>query len=239
MAEELYKRLNCVHCNMPFVPHNPLNTMYCTRSCKTQEHRLRTGRAKFNRLTLARMSLLRVLRKFVKHKERIIRVALAMSRKTEALALQERRAARKCAVCGCLFVAKAISAFLCSPKCSHRRRRDSDGGKAEHRASRKAGKMRKRGATVEKFKDTDVLERDGWRCQICGVATPKKLRGTFKPNAPEVDHIVAIANGGAHAMWNCQCACRKCNGLKNAGPPRGQMGLWEAGGGKNILSQIS
>jgi HNH endonuclease len=90
------------------------------------------------------------------------------------------------------------------------------------RMARKLGKMRKRSATVERFDDIEILERDRWRCYICGANTPKYLRGSYEPNAPEVDHVVAIANGGAHARWNVRCACRACNGAKGA---RGQFSL--------------
>jgi 5-methylcytosine-specific restriction endonuclease McrA len=94
------------------------------------------------------------------------------------------------------------------------------------RAARAARKAFKRGATVERFRDVEVLERDGWRCQICGVATPKRLRGTFGPTAPEVDHIVPLARGGAHSRANTQCACRRCNLAKSDGPPIGQMNIF-------------
>ena len=63
-----------------------------------------------------------------------------------------------------------------------------------------------------------VLARDNWTCQLCGEPTPKSLRGTCDPRAPELDHILPIAAGGAHVPENCQCACRECNGAKGANP---------------------
>lgn len=56
-----------------------------------------------------------------------------------------------------------------------------------------------------------VLERDKWRCHICGIATPKRLRGTTDDRAPEVDHIVTVADGGVDSYENMACACRRCN----------------------------
>ncbi|MCC7107614.1 MAG: HNH endonuclease [Chloroflexi bacterium] len=60
-----------------------------------------------------------------------------------------------------------------------------------------------------------VLRRDEWRCRACGCETPQALRGTCDPSAPEVDHIVPVAKGGAHTMDNLQCLCRTCNALKS------------------------
>lgn len=70
-----------------------------------------------------------------------------------------------------------------------------------------------------------VFERDGWRCHLCGVKTPEHLRGTTDDRAPECDHIVPIAAGGAHTYENSACACRKCNHLKGA-KPLGQLLLF-------------
>jgi 5-methylcytosine-specific restriction endonuclease McrA len=72
---------------------------------------------------------------------------------------------------------------------------------------------------VDPFK---VFDRDKWQCQLCGVKTPKVKRGTNDSNAPELDHILPIAKGGAHTYLNTQCACRKCN-MKKSDKPMGQM----------------
>lgn len=69
-----------------------------------------------------------------------------------------------------------------------------------------------------------VLERDKWRCHLCGVKTPKSLRGTMDDRAPEMDHIVAIADGGTHTWGNVACACKRCNRIKGASS-KGQLGL--------------
>lgn len=69
-----------------------------------------------------------------------------------------------------------------------------------------------------------VFERDGWRCHLCGISTPIAKRGTYEPNAPELDHIIALADGGQHTWGNVACACRACNGAKKA-QSRGQLGL--------------
>ena len=50
-----------------------------------------------------------------------------------------------------------------------------------------------------------MLDRDGWRCQLCGRA-----------GRLEVDHIIRMAQDGA--AWdaaNLQTLCRRCHILKS------------------------
>lgn len=145
--------------------------------------------------------------------------------------LEQRRGRAVCKQCGGPFALRASGSggwgkLYCGDICAKRAYSESPAGKAAKRKHRAARKAKERAATVEAFDPIAILERDGWRCQICGVQTPRKLRGTFKPNAPEVDHIVSLADGGAHAPWNVQCACRSCNLGKADGPPAGQIGLF-------------
>jgi len=76
-----------------------------------------------------------------------------------------------------------------------------------------------------------VCERDGWKCQDCGVQCHKgghrfnkKTRKTSLRNA-EHDHIVPLAWGvptKGNTFDNSQCLCRKCN-LKKGSRRAGQM----------------
>lgn len=75
-------------------------------------------------------------------------------------------------------------------------------------------RAKKFGVSAEKFKILDVFVRDNWTCMICKCATPQELRGSLNDSAPELDHIVAMAQGGEHKMDNCQCICRACNIFK-------------------------
>lgn len=102
----------------------------------------------------------------------------------------------------------ASNAKLCSP-CSSDRERES------RRAQKSARRARVLGALVERVDPFAVFERDGWQCSICGVETPKSKRGTYEPDAPELDHIKPLSKGGEHSYANTQCACRRCNGLKS------------------------
>jgi hypothetical protein len=122
---------------------------------------------------------------------------------------------RECLECGSLFTARFEQNTYCTAVCSRRRN------------NRKASAMRRarmRDVARHYFDPVDVLRRDGWRCHLCGIRTPEKLRGTYQPNAPELDHIVPLSVGGEHSPTNTACACRKCN-LMKAGKPLGQMRL--------------
>lgn len=92
------------------------------------------------------------------------------------------------------------------------------------RAKNHQERAKRFGVERQYFKPARVFERDKWRCQLCGVSTPKRLKGTLSPQAPELDHIIPLSLGGAHVWDNVQCACRRCNGIKSNNP-LGQLRL--------------
>ena len=97
-------------------------------------------------------------------------------------------------------------------------------GQAGHTHERRAKRV---GAPTERFSKLKVFERDGWRCQICGVKTPRSKMGTDADNAPILDHIHAFTSpSAANTLDNVQCSCQRCNKLKADGPPAGQIGLF-------------
>lgn len=63
----------------------------------------------------------------------------------------------------------------------------------------------------EQFDPFEIFERDGWRCHLCGDKTPKRLRGTKDPMAPELDHIIPLSKGGKHTRLNTACSHKGCN----------------------------
>jgi len=99
------------------------------------------------------------------------------------------------------------------------------GEKYHHRVGGMIRRLRKYDSHFEKFDPLDVLKRDKWICQLCKIKTPKNLRGTQKDNAPEVDHIIPLSEGGEHTMRNAQCLCRKCNAIK-FNQTKGQLRLF-------------
>jgi 5-methylcytosine-specific restriction endonuclease McrA len=127
--------------------------------------------------------------------------------------------AKNCRGCGVAFkvvVGGGRPREYCSTTCAMR------AAQAIKRIAKSKRRARMRAVTIENVDPFRVFDRDGWRCQLCGVATPKRKRGTYDDDAPELDHIIPLSRGGAHSYLNVQCACRKCNGEKS-GEPRGQL----------------
>lgn len=130
----------------------------------------------------------------------------------------------KCKACGVVFcrLPGTWNHGFCSVAC-HRLHNGT-----VTKAARRAAKARRRavehGADAERIDPLKVFERDGWRCHLCKKATPRRLRGTYNDRAPELDHVVSLADGGSHTWGNVACSCRSCNGAKGA-RSLGQLGL--------------
>lgn len=66
----------------------------------------------------------------------------------------------------------------------------------------------------------DVLERDGWRCQLCGKPIDRNARPR-SPMSASVDHIVELQHGGD--WWdpaNLRASHLVCNQRRNGKPER-------------------
>ncbi len=208
-------RRQCEHCNQDFIPFKKNSTQiangyvqrYCSNEC--------------SRVAVEPMRALR------RQEEKAARESAHLARELELSAARISRIAsrkppveHKCQYCNGVFTPtygdKRKTYY--SPRCGKAAMRGRHGGSSRSRA-------RRYGVPYESVDPIKVLQRDRWRCQLCGIPTPKRLRGTFEPNAPEVDHIVSLAEGGEHSYRNTQCACRACN-LKKSSRSRGQMRLF-------------
>jgi len=140
------------------------------------------------------------------------------------------RTVRPCFKCGSKAAGKGDHARQCgscrisSEAETRRRMRRSPAA----RASKSAYKAKRRAAEqdlqADKIDPIAVFNRDKWKCHLCGVKTPRALRGSYEDTAPELDHILPLALGGSHTWGNVACSCRKCNGRKGA-TPLGQVGF--------------
>lgn len=80
-----------------------------------------------------------------------------------------------------------------------------------------------------------VLERDGYKCRICGISKQyldDKVPGLGEYLRLEIDHIVPIAQGGTSDESNLQCLCWRCNSLKGSKRTNAQVNssrTWGAG----------
>jgi 5-methylcytosine-specific restriction endonuclease McrA len=133
-----------------------------------------------------------------------------------------------CRVCNSWFVT-LFTDVTCSADCQQahqketaRKHRASDVGKA----AKDRRRARKRDAFVENVYRKQVYERDNYRCQLtlpgCRGIDRKKVGS--HPQAPTLDHIIPLAQGGTHEPKNCHTACFYCNCKKS-----------DVGGGEQLL----
>lgn len=156
--------------------------------------------------------------------------ALARSHKnTEQERLRLERMARvamprmiQCRHCGKQAMPYKKYARFCSEACrtavlkEHARlQRKSAAGRARKKREKTLRRAREK-IVADLIDPIKVFERDGWRCHICRKKLKPEDRGTNKAGAPELEHIIAIADGGTHTWGNVACACRACNGSKGA-----------------------
>ncbi|MFG2081599.1 HNH endonuclease [Micromonospora tulbaghiae] len=107
-----------------------------------------------------------------------------------------------CRRCGTYFMTTAngtVPAY-CSKRCF----------RADIRDRRRA---REYGAKLTPGRRHAVFERDNWICQICGEPVNRAV-AVPQPDAPTIDHVLALARGGAHGEDNWATAHFICNSMK-------------------------
>lgn len=119
---------------------------------------------------------------------------------------RRRMVTRVCAHCGATFAGGAGRKRFCSLECGVRFWR------VDVNAKRRA---MKRAAYVEHVYRRRVFERDAWQCYLCGYEVRRDV-DRYHPLAPELDHVVPLARGGAHSYANVRTAHRRCNQSKGA-----------------------
>lgn len=89
----------------------------------------------------------------------------------------------------------------------------TDAGRdAYHR--RRAAKKNPEGR-IERFKISEIAERDDYTCQICDG--PVNMRLPYpNPASPSQDHKIPLSRGGEHVFDNVQLAHLVCNSGKSA-----------------------
>ena len=209
---------NCKNCGKEFVPKAKDRTSYCSRECAYEDKRAAPKEKVLPVCVTCGVEFEgRADRKYCTDeckKER----ARRSQRVYAARVRSEELKPFTCKECGKTHTPSYgdKSRVYCSPLCAR------TAGRRVGKATRRA---RARGAGYERVDPLYILHRDGWRCRLCGVKTPKKLRGTLHDRAPEVDHLQSFADGGTHRKENLQCLCRKCNQDKGA-KTLGQTMLW-------------
>lgn len=118
-----------------------------------------------------------------------------------------------CRECGGAFVSRSRQAF-CSAGCS--RKSFNRSKRHRERASGRRGGSVRRPVESESFTLREIAERDGWRCHLCRRSVPDR-EYKARPLDPTLDHLVPIADGGAHSRANVALAHNRCNWQRAAG----------------------
>jgi len=128
---------------------------------------------------------------------------------------QQKKHIKHCEVCETEFIkcfGDFTSSRFCSDKCKEvvaKKVRRVSGYKAKIKRRKKTKNI-----YITAIDPIDILMRDRYICQECGKKTKRTLRGESHDDAPEVDHILPISQGGEHTYYNLQCLCRQCNANK-------------------------
>jgi 5-methylcytosine-specific restriction endonuclease McrA len=69
-------------------------------------------------------------------------------------------------------------------------------------------------ASGDKITITELGERDGWRCHLCGKKVRKRT-GKDRRMGPSIDHLIPVSAEGAHVWENVALAHFGCNSKRN------------------------
>lgn len=195
---------------------------YCSRAC--YERRVQ-------RIVQERDALKKIASNWAYKPSRLIELEIAALRRIAKRPIVHRLTYRPCSNgCGTIlygYMEYGRTCAVCARSIRRRnakRARQTEAGKARRRAEKARRRAIERGIEADIIDPIKVFERDKWRCHLCGCKAPKRLRGTYEPDAPELDHVVPLAAGGTHTWGNVKCACRRCNGAKSD-RPMGQLGF--------------
>lgn len=214
----------CVGCGVVFKPQRTSATSYCSRKCAAVAHSTRCREARVMRDAHRELQRMRALRRkcaqcgveFIasSNGQQVCSDACREVRRQQVYVARygpKIDEPRRCSICSVWFWAQRGMKF-CSKKCRKKAHRQINRRKFGRKIRQRA---RRYGVRYERFNIVSVFKRDKWTCQLCGVATPRALRGSNDPTAPELDHILPMSRGGDHVRSNVQCLCRSCNGAKN------------------------
>lgn len=74
-----------------------------------------------------------------------------------------------------------------------------------------------KGANLTPVKRSEIFQRDGWVCGLCGLPVDPELRYPH-PRSKSLDHIIPLSKGGDHGPHNVQLAHLHCNLRKSDRP---------------------
>ena len=98
-----------------------------------------------------------------------------------------------------------IGKVFCSAKC-----------KDSYHVHNRRARLAEQGLSGSYVNRSDVGEKDGWICGICGEPVDASIQWPDQ-QSPSIDHIIPLSKGGPHSMENLQISHLVCNVRKNNG----------------------
>jgi len=111
---------------------------------------------------------------------------------------------RTCQMCGIEYQAILGGGNMYCSECVEINKKES----RQH--AKHVRRARIKGNEYESFTRREIMIRDKWECQMCGIGTDPML-DVNDDRYPHLDHIMPLSKGGGHTRANTQCLCRKCN----------------------------
>lgn len=124
---------------------------------------------------------------------------------------KQRKQSVSCQFCGKPLEGRRIDALVCDETCRVRLHADLHRDKSRRRRARVKGAR-----SDELVRSVEVLDRDGWICQLCGTPIDKGAEWP-DPMSKSIDHVIPVSRGGHHSMDNLQAAHLGCNSRKGVG----------------------
>lgn len=141
----------------------------------------------------------------------------------------------KCTICGAFKEGGAWYRTCGKADCDNAYAIQQRDKKREHRSAlRRLRRARMKTDKATLVFRVRVFDACNWKCCSCGCDAPRRLMGTMDDNAPELDHRIALANGGTHDTSNCQLLCRVCNHFKSDRSPS-EWERWKCRGQESQL----
>lgn len=225
------KRYCCQNCGRQFVPKNKSRCAYkfCSRDCAFEARRLKKQCAKrpiYAYRAMAswflawgddqwpRISLCECGCSFVSQ-------ASDVSEQHSSCTRCRNKKHKMCPDCG---GSLSHGRWLCTPCAAVRKKASRRKQKREHRMKHGNDctfrqRCKKYGCPYTKVSKQAVMERDDWKCRLCGHKLLDKFTTvmdtrTPHPRSPTIDHVVPLSFGPSspgHVFDNCQAACWQCN----------------------------
>lgn len=110
----------------------------------------------------------------------------------------------------------------CALKMKKAHNQTEQGKNTAHRSAVKY-RSRKKGAKITPYTRSEILRRDKYTCQFCGIKVHDRSSGNWNtPNKAHLDHIVSLEEGGDTTPENLQTLCRSCN-LSKGSTSKGEL----------------